>query len=1153
MKVTLSVPTIGSSTTGIGYQDVMTRAGGTGTANLWPASPTITYAFDSSVATNLRPAFELAMQQWSDIADITFTETTGTPNLTLYVEDLPTGIAGSATLGPATGGRLRLDSLQASESNLEPGRGGFRVLVHELGHTLGLTHLGPYNGTTATIADAVVSNDHAAYSVMSYWASDAAAQHNAQLLSNDPNTPVSDLFRTTVPGTRTVSDPDGETFDVTRASVRTPMLLDFATVQHIYGANTATRTGDDRYFHYATTDNTAYHVDEQFGTFSGVLWDNGGIDWIDVSESVDDQRVDLRTSGSSTFLEDDAGRFSSILGRQGNLFIPNAVQIEGVDLGAGDDEANARDGVATTLMGGAGADRLFGGTGNDHLHDDGLITTDGDADYLAGGAGEDHYFIGGGDTVYDSSGGSHVTIQSWGPGDDPVDIDMNSGDDVVDATAGDMTVIAYLGGGTDTYRGSSGRDEVSISMGGEAPGTGDDIDLGQGDDNLTASVSGDTAGRTYLLEGGGGTDSLFLLATVPVIYTDPLAGTTQVHGLGSLQITGFEEVSAYQVSATIVSSLATYDIATGRITGGAQTDEVTLEGDTFDDVDLGDGADLLVLDGPPAPGATLMGGAGVDRLVLLNDALPGLDQSAGGSLSDFEIIETDEMDGFTFTGHATEGRWLRLVDNTLASAWANGPGFAATFGSGDDRFSLGSLASRRSSTSDQIERVAASGGAGIDTLDFSEAVTGYHDVGFWDQYRPETFERLVIDAAGGTFSRGFEDGNWADHDSTDPADEDGFWGTHDHYLTGSFDGFETFLLPDYDYIDPLPPSGVPRDPPVFQISFAGADIAETVEGGARAETVATGGGGDTVRGNGGNDTVDAGSGADFVTGGDGADHILGGTDNDTVQGDEGNDTIEGNRGDDLLFGGTGDDSILGGAGNDHLVGYDGADEMMGQSGQDSINGGAQDDTIYGNAGSDTISGSDGADSINGGAGDDSMFGGNGNDTLRGSNGDDTAYGNLGQDELYGGDGRDSLLGGDDDDLLYGNSDSDTLLGGRGNDMLDGGDAADVLIGGDGIDTFAFASAQSIGNSYLARDRIADFVKGEDLIDLSAIDAHEGQAGDQAFTFVGTAPHSGFGATLRYVTLADKVLVYGDTDGSGLANFTLELTGTPVLSASDFIL
>ena len=120
---------------------------------------------------------------------------------------------------------------------------------------------------------------------------------------------------------------------------------------------------------------------------------------------------------------------------------------------------------------------------------------------------------------------------------------------------------------------------------------------------------------------------------------------------------------------------------------------------------------------------------------------------------------------------------------------------------------------------------------------------------------------------------------------------------------------------------------------------------------------------------------------------------------------------------------------------------------------------------------------------------------------------------------------------------------------------------------DSIDTdrFVFRSIIDTGVKAPARDVITDFTDhgstvaplstGADLIDLSAIDANTGVAGNQAFTFnpaVGAA-FSGSAGSLVWKQFSGSAVVFGDVDGDGIADFAIQLNGQHMLSASDFVL
>ncbi|MDB5696498.1 MAG: calcium-binding protein, partial [Sphingomonas bacterium] len=77
-------------------------------------------------------------------------------------------------------------------------------------------------------------------------------------------------------------------------------------------------------------------------------------------------------------------------------------------------------------------------------------------------------------------------------------------------------------------------------------------------------------------------------------------------------------------------------------------------------------------------------------------------------------------------------------------------------------------------------------------------------------------------------------------------------------------------------------------------------------------------------------------------------------------------------------------------------------------------------------------------------------------------------------------------------------------------------------------------------------------------DLSRIDADINTAGDQAFSFVGSAAFSNRAGELRFenISLGGPIwLVQGDTDGNGVSDFEVVLVINPAdpITASDFVL
>lgn len=180
-------------------------------------------------------------------------------------------------------------------------------------------------------------------------------------------------------------------------------------------------------------------------------------------------------------------------------------------------------------------------------------------------------------------------------------------------------------------------------------------------------------------------------------------------------------------------------------------------------------------------------------------------------------------------------------------------------------------------------------------------------------------------------------------------------------------------------------------------------------------------------------------------------------------------------------------------------------------------------------------------------GNDTLIGDGGDNFLTGLGGNDILNGQSGADTLYGGRGVDTLNGGDGNDFLYGED---------GNDILVGGAGFDQFTGGTGADKFVFTLADVAGSQKTpgTYDVINDFKHAEaDKIDLSAIDANVNVAKDQAFTFIGTSAFHNVAGELKLEVVVAGYFVQGDTNGDGVADFTIAVAPDGVLVASDFVL
>ena len=185
-------------------------------------------------------------------------------------------------------------------------------------------------------------------------------------------------------------------------------------------------------------------------------------------------------------------------------------------------------------------------------------------------------------------------------------------------------------------------------------------------------------------------------------------------------------------------------------------------------------------------------------------------------------------------------------------------------------------------------------------------------------------------------------------------------------------------------------------------------------------------------------------------GGEGEDTLEGKAGNDTLYGGENNDVMRGSAGNDLLHGGNGDDQLEAGSGNDTLYGGVGSDYLWGQAGHDIATYFWADAAVY-------VDLANTANNTGDAAGDQYYD----IEEYHGSNFDDTILG--------------TFLNG----IFRGGAGDDVLTGGDGNDTLDGGDGSDSLTGDAGHDRFTIASG-------FGTDTVADFTRGEDTLDLTAI-------------------------------------------------------------------
>jgi len=220
------------------------------------------------------------------------------------------------------------------------------TVLHEEGHTLGLGHAGPYNGTNAT-SQQFSPYDTRLWSLMSYFNNSTGGTNPPQYALTN-TTSWNGYYPTT------------------------PMIADILAAQRLYGMPTSTPLSGGQVFGFHTniTGNLEPFFDFTINTTPIItLWDEGSNNTLDISGFSQGATVNLNP-----------GTFSSIGGLTNNLGIAFGTAIDTFIGGAAADTVTANN-DGDTIYGGAGNDTLTGGTGDDTL-DGG-----GGNDTLDGGAG----------------------------------------------------------------------------------------------------------------------------------------------------------------------------------------------------------------------------------------------------------------------------------------------------------------------------------------------------------------------------------------------------------------------------------------------------------------------------------------------------------------------------------------------------------------------------------------------------------------------------------------------------------------------------------------------------------------------------------------------------------------------------------------------
>ena len=504
---------------------------------------------------------------------------------------------------------LNLNSAANTLPSYEPGSQGFFLLLHELGHTLGLKHPHDDGGTgRPTFSQLGIANlDIDFATIMSY--NDDASWNQ---FSWDP---------------------------------ATPMVLDVIALQYLYGINNSTNAG-----------NTTFQL-SQVGYYY-TLWDAAGVDTLDASGANSGWTILLPDQPICTLVDTKCGVAAptvDFIAADTDTGVPTTLvwltgDYENIIGSSYSDVLNGNQ-FSNLINGGAGADIIDGSTG---------------ADILIGGTGDDTYVVDNAGDVADETGGDGTdTVQS--------SVTFSLSDAVhakgliENLTLTSTTAINGTGNALANIITGNGGNNILAGLGGADQLTGG---AGTGD---TATYAASAAGVNVSLmtgAGSGGDAEGDTLSTIENLTGSNLDDTLEGNALNNVLAGGTNGVGgdtvSYEHLLGAVGVTVSLALATAQNTLGAGTDTLTgfenLTGSGFNDTLTGNSGNNVLrgLTGNDTLNGgtgldTMFGGTGNDTYVVDNSG-DIVDESDGDGIDtiqtslSFSLVAMGAIENLTLTG-----------------------------------------------------------------------------------------------------------------------------------------------------------------------------------------------------------------------------------------------------------------------------------------------------------------------------------------------------------------------------------------------------------------------------------------------------------------------------------------------------------------------